>query len=94
MDRQLWDAARAWNLAGVESALAEDGTNVNAAFGPGDSTSLHEAALNGPVEIVRVLLAANADVNSTDNGGEMPLHYASLEGQSEVVQILLDAGLM
>jgi ankyrin repeat protein len=38
-------------------------------------TLLHLAAFRGAPAIVRILLAAGADVNAIDYQGEMPLYY-------------------
>jgi ankyrin repeat protein len=45
------------------------------------------AALKGQKEIVRKLIARDADVNKT---GRTPLHYAATGGHVEIIQILLD----
>lgn len=55
-------------------------------------TPLHLAAASGNKEIVEVLLAANADVNSKDNAGSTPLHQASTaRGQHRDLFDLLSA---
>jgi len=44
------------------------------------------------VEIVHMLLAHGADVNSTDRSGASPLFYAALKSHRNVMELLLDAG--
>ena len=53
-----------------------------------DSTALG-LLQNGHLEVVKALLAAQADVNKASNDGETPLHWASNEGHLEVVKALL-----
>jgi ankyrin repeat protein len=43
------------------------------------------------VEVVKTLLAAEADVNKADDDGETPLYWASHKGHLEVVKVLLAA---
>ncbi len=56
-------------------------------------TPLLLAAKNGHWEIVKVLVAANADVNvKTVKEGNTPLHYAALAGNAEIIELLLKKG--
>jgi ankyrin repeat protein len=55
-------------------------------------TSLHYAALDGPVDQVRNLLAGGANVAATDTQGFTPLHFACQQYRADVVEVLLDAG--
>jgi ankyrin repeat protein len=52
------------------------------------------AAMNGSVDIVRLLLAADAPVNVTDPGGFTPLMHATLteNGKLELLKLLLAHG--
>ncbi|XP_023933691.1 caskin-2, partial [Lingula anatina] len=54
--------------------------------------ALHQAALVGSNEIMRLLLDGGAAVDIKDNKGMRPLHYASWQGKVEPVQILLQYG--
>lgn len=67
-----------------------------AVIGSGDSLSgnkaLHFCAANGHVNLIKLLIKHNADVNTINSSGSTPLHYASLNGQKDAVQSLLDAG--
>ena len=59
-------------------------------------TSLHRAARDGHVELVRLLLTAGADTNArTDDQAdcETALHFAVANGHLEIVRMLLVAGV-
>jgi ankyrin repeat protein len=49
------------------------------------SLSLMRAASDGDVQAVRSLLAAGADVNATNQGGQTALMLAALMGNGELV---------
>ncbi len=53
-----------------------------------DESPLMLAALAGDVELCRLLIARDADVNKT---GWAPLHYAATNSHLEVMRLLLDA---
>jgi ankyrin repeat protein len=85
------DAAMAGDRDGMRSLL-RDGADVNAAQGDG-MTALHWAALEGDVEMARMLLYAGANVKaSTRLGAHTPLILASKAGNAEMVGVLLEAG--
>jgi imidazolonepropionase-like amidohydrolase len=53
---------------------------------------LHQAAANGEIERVKLLISEGADVNVKNNEGLIPLHYAAREGHKEIVELLLAHG--
>ncbi|QRV87374.1 ankyrin repeats [Ceratobasidium sp. AG-Ba] len=55
-------------------------------------TALHQAALKGNEEFVRMLLDLGADFDLPDQQGNTPLHYASAWGHVKVVQLLIERG--
>ena len=56
-------------------------------------TALVHASARGHVGILRLLLAAGADMNMWDLNGDTTLLVATYEGQTEVVRLLLEAGV-
>lgn len=55
-------------------------------------TALHDAALRGHEECVRLLLELGASIDSADLSGNTPLHYASSYGHLTSVQLLIEKG--
>ena len=83
----------------------EAGANVDLAMPAGGEVALHDAAVNGHTDAVKLLIAAGADVNKAANvdaptsmfGGrqllaETPLHFAAEFGDESMINALLDAG--
>jgi ankyrin repeat protein len=70
--------------------LLERGANVEA-HGKEQLPPLHSAAANGHVEMVRLLLAKGANVDS-QAGRYSPLAVAARNGSVEVVRFLLNMG--
>ncbi|XP_036936389.1 caskin-2-like isoform X2 [Acanthopagrus latus] len=53
---------------------------------------LHHAALTGTMELLSLLLEAQATVDIKDINGMRPLHYAAWQGKADSVLLLLRAG--
>ncbi|KAJ1071961.1 hypothetical protein K5549_013828 [Capra hircus] len=64
--------------------------NVNYQDADGFS-ALHHAALGGSLELIALLLEAQATVDIKDSNGMRPLHYAAWQGRLEPVRLLLRA---
>lgn len=59
---------------------------------PGEMTALHYAARDGRMEIARVLIAANAQVNQPEANGISPLVMAIANNHLDVARLLLEHG--
>lgn len=64
--------------------------NINYQDADGFS-ALHHAALGGSLELIALLLEAQATVDIKDSNGMRPLHYAAWQGRLEPVRLLLRA---
>src|SRR6187401_1081091 len=85
------DAAARGDRDAVKS-LIKQAADVNAAQGDG-MTALHWAALNGDVEIAKMLLYAGANLKATTRlGAYTPLSMAAKAGNSAIVGEMLKAG--
>ena len=86
----------------ARAAAANDVTRVRALLTGGNSanetqddtqrTGLHNAALNGNIQIVAILLKAGARVDPRDTVGNTPLVYAADRDHADVAKLLLDVG--
>ncbi|MBW1899747.1 MAG: ankyrin repeat domain-containing protein, partial [Deltaproteobacteria bacterium] len=56
-------------------------------------TPLLKASEKGRTEIVKLLLAAKADVNAANKDGWTPLYIASEKEQTEIIKMLQEAKL-
>lgn len=91
IEAQLIDAAGSGEVSAVRSLLAQ-GVDVNGAKGDG-MTALHAAAGGGRTEIVELLIARGAVVDSkTRIGSYTPLHWAARGAHASVAELLLNAG--
>jgi cytohesin len=69
----------------------EAGARVDARDRPGN-TPLHDAAVAGQLDAVKLLLAAGATIDAQDDRGRTPLHEAARKGRAEVAEFLINAG--
>ncbi|KAK1448331.1 hypothetical protein CCUS01_11739 [Colletotrichum cuscutae] len=72
--------------------LVKAKAEVNVFGGWDNSTVLINAVINLPVESLRVLVDAGADVNLADQEADTPLIVAAREGDADSVRFLLDNG--
>lgn len=54
--------------------------------------SLHQAAKDGDIEQVKLLISKGVDINAKDKRGDTPLHKAADKGHREVVELLITNG--
>ena len=92
--KRFFEAIESDNLNLIK-ALLQEGYDVNHAT-EGGETALHMATRRGREEIVRILLANNANVNTKSLKfwlrNMTPLHYAAWYGYKRIVEVLLDNG--
>ncbi|KAG5999229.1 hypothetical protein E4U43_002196 [Claviceps pusilla] len=79
-------AAKYGHKACVDFLLAMPGVDVNVQDADG-STAVATASKHGHVDVVKSLLAADADLR-TNYDGLSPLHFAIADGHTEVVALL------
>jgi len=90
LDRELYEAAEAGDLAGVKEML-EAGANANARI-DGDGSPLIAAARSGSIQIAQLLLDSGADANMPVEGDGSPLIQAAMRGELEQVALLIQRG--
>jgi ankyrin repeat protein len=71
----------------IAEALLQAGANANARQ-EGGFTPLHEAALNGNVPLIRLLLAHGADPSLASDEGQRPVDLALKHGHPAVAGLL------
>lgn len=74
----------------VAAFLVSHGADVN--YNSGRGTALMAAVMNGDDTIVRTLLDAKANPDSTDPSGKTALIYAAFFNKEDIVATLLKAG--
>jgi len=79
----------------LESWFSQSQPNEpHACFLPGsvDAENIHDAALEGNVDLLRCFLREGVDVHATDKDGNTALHLAARKGHTDAISILLTAG--
>ena len=54
--------------------------------------SIHDAAEDGNIEVVKQHIAAGTDVNGMDTIGRTPLYFAVFKGHKEIAELLIEKG--
>ncbi len=89
--RDLIRAVMAGDEARVRAVLKKYPQAIDAVDAWG-RTALYLAAGAGDLNLVELLLAADADVNAADKSGDTPLHEAVFRGYEQVARLLLARG--
>ncbi|XP_029285845.1 cyclin-dependent kinase 4 inhibitor C isoform X1 [Cottoperca gobio] len=74
----------------VVEALLEAGADTSVRDPVLNLTVMHDAARAGYIDSVRMLMDHGADINLTDDVGNLPLHLAAMEGNLEATQLLIE----
>jgi ankyrin repeat protein len=87
-DKALIDAALTGNIEAAKQAIVDD-ANVNVK-GSGRWTPVHFATWGGYKEVVKLLIAKDADLNAEDVNGKTPLDWSG--GEEETADLLRKYG--
>ncbi|NXP50817.1 CSKI2 protein, partial [Heliornis fulica] len=101
-EQELIQAAKNGDIPGVQKLVAKikaskskllgSAKRLNVNYQDADGFSaLHHAALGGSLDLISLLLEAQATVDIKDSNGMRPLHYAAWQGRVEPVRVLLRA---
>lgn len=91
----ICDAIRDKNISEIERILDDRVYNELAAVDIVDSngiTPLHTAAYNGNINIARLLIDSDVNVNAADENGVTPLHVATHNGHVKLCRLLINRG--
>ncbi|KOS48725.1 hypothetical protein ACN38_g270 [Penicillium nordicum] len=76
----------------IVNLLLKYGMRPDLITGHNERTSIHLAAKNGHIDVVRVLSDAGSPINAQDRNGSTPLAFAAWNGHLDIVQFLLSRG--
>ncbi|KAI9687627.1 MAG: hypothetical protein M1822_002237 [Bathelium mastoideum] len=88
----LHSAARSGSAATVKVVLDKAGNWMVEHPDSHRRTPLHDAAMQGHIEVVQVLLSNEANPNALDDTGKTPLHFAAMGSFDKLVKLLVNAG--
>ncbi|MBA3953940.1 ankyrin repeat domain-containing protein [Candidatus Dependentiae bacterium] len=91
-NQKLLEGAESRNIHAVDQALRE-GAQVDTTS-PEGFAALHYSACNGDIQIAKLLIGAQANLNAQDKESYSPLHRAVKKGHVEIVRLLLKAGAL
>ena len=89
-EKKLWLLSQWGSTNEVRRIVSTGLVDLNSMMNDASVTPLYEAARNGHIDVVEILLGGGADPNKVAGyGGMAPLHIAALKGNKDVAQILL-----
>ena len=88
----LCDARPKPDTLKIAQLLLDSGAKVNSQAGFYNTTPLHGAAENGPLELVKLLVSKGAKVNAVDKYFSRPLAKAVQADNLEIAKFLLEQG--
>ena len=87
MAEELFALVRSGDFEGLRALLSSGAASASALHADHTARALHEAALHGRLECVRVLLEAGAAVDAPDVGGSTPLFSASVGAHPQCIRV-------
>ncbi|XP_070396525.1 E3 ubiquitin-protein ligase MIB1 isoform X1 [Dermacentor albipictus] len=90
VNEELVKAAANGDAQKCEEILKHPEANVNGVFA--SHTALQAASQNGHVEVVKILLRHNADVEIEDKDGDRAVHHTAFGDEPSVMELLARAG--
>jgi len=78
------------NIESNIQKIIDSGVDINAKQGPYDTTLLMDAAANGRIEDIKLLIEHKADLSVKDSQGRTALMYALENNKIEVIKLLVE----
>ena len=88
----VYSFARHGDEANFIVALNQGDNSTNWYRGDDGDTACHEAAIDGSINIVEMILDRGFDIHDKNHGGMTILHYASLGEHINIIEMLLERG--
>ena len=76
----------------VKHLINNTDVNIDSAQYPTENTALNYAAIYNNLDIVKLLVKADANLEIANEDGQTPLYSAVLHGNIEIVKFLIDSG--
>ncbi|RNA27483.1 E3 ubiquitin- ligase MIB1 [Brachionus plicatilis] len=86
LSEELVKAAANGEMEKCEYILGMTGANVNSFFA--GHSALHAASQNGHLEVIKLLIGSNVDVEAEDKDGDRAIHHAAFGNEPKVIEIL------